>query len=88
MRMVSLISMAAGFLVIALNWSVPFRYYLSHKKAGSISLIPLIGGLMASAGMAMGAGGFSKWWWLPLVIDLGTAPIIVMTLLKRTSIKT
>ncbi len=83
MKIVFLVLMTAGFFVIALNWSIPFRYYLLHRRTKSMSLMPVIGGVMASVGMALGGGdGLSRWWWLPLVIDPGAALLIVMISLK------
>ena len=55
------------------NWTIPFR------KGGG-SLIPLFGGLFAAAGLAVvPVDGLRSLWWVPLLVDLGCAPLMTLT---------
>ncbi len=71
------------WFVIAVNWRIVWRNY---TKGETGSLIPIIGGL---------SGAFVIWnlpttstvrwfWWIPLVIDCGSIPLLLTTVLFWT----
>jgi hypothetical protein len=62
-----------GSWVVILNWSVPFR-----KRSGSF--IPLLGGVLVAVAFAVvPAERLNILWWLPLLFDLGSAPLLLLT---------
>lgn len=67
----SLLSLVGG-LVIFSNWMIPMQ-----PKGGS--LIPVIGGLFAAIAFAVAPiDALRGLWWLPLIADLGCAPMLTL----------
>lgn len=49
--------------------------YLRNRTPGS--MIPFVGGLVGSLGfVASPWRSLAQWWWVPLILDLGTVPLI------------
>jgi hypothetical protein len=60
------------------NVAVALRYALLRKRG---SLVPIVGGLAGSAAMLFAPWpGLATIAWLPLVADIGTVPLLAMTL--------
>jgi hypothetical protein len=67
-----LLSFLGGWVILA-NWIIPTR-----PKGGS--LIPAIGGVFVAISFTVAPiDGLKGFWWLPLIADLGSAPLFVMT---------
>lgn len=70
--------LALGLLTIAGNVAIVLY---RHR---SISLLPLAGGLLTSAGLLLAPHGpHTPWWWLPLCLDPGCLPAVVGLLVSR-----
>jgi hypothetical protein len=64
----ALIALAHGFCLL--------RYLLRRKP---FSVVPLVGGIAGTAGLLMApAPSFSQLWWIPLLLDYGSAPSLVV----------
>lgn len=62
-----------GGWIIVINWTAP-------KRPKGRSLIPVIGGLFVAISFAVAPIDVLQGiWWLPLIADLGSAPLFVMT---------
>jgi hypothetical protein len=62
--------------VATLNASVLWIWYVQKRKAPS--RIPLLGGVAGSIGIwLLPLAAAHKWWWAPLVVDLGCLPLIL-----------
>lgn len=60
------------------GWAILGNWVIACRRAGS--LIPLIGGIFAAAALAIAPINGIRWfWWLPLLIDLGCVPVLLMT---------
>lgn len=66
--------------VIVLNWQYPVRYAISGKAG---SAVPLVGGLLGAVACLIlpAASGLRGYWWLPLIIDVGCAGALPLSLL-------
>ena len=65
------------FLLISVGNVFSIIAYLWRKQ--HISAIPFIGGILGVCGfLAPPVGWLSHWWWLPLVIDYGSLPMMVV----------
>jgi hypothetical protein len=52
------------------------RFYLYGKRG---SQIPFIGGILGLLGVWLAPGGvLLKYWWIPLVLDIGCLPFLVV----------
>jgi hypothetical protein len=71
---------ALVFSVIAIcNAGIALRWYI-HGKNGS--LIPLVGGLAGIAAcFTLPFPALRGWWWIPLVVDLGSAYLAIATII-------
>jgi hypothetical protein len=79
MKILSWVVIALGMAVVATNWSIPIKYYTGRLKGRSASSIPVIGGLMLSVGLYLsGIEYLSKYFWVPLFLDIGCLPMIFM----------
>jgi uncharacterized membrane protein len=74
---------------MSLNWLLAINWWIHKKRA---TIIPFIGGIIGSIGLFIcPLSGFSKWWWTPLLIDIGCGSMIVglfYTLIKTNLQKT
>jgi len=62
-----------GGLAIIGNWVIPFQ-----RRGGS--LVPMFGGALAAIALAVAPVDSLHWfWWIPLIIDLGCVPLLVLT---------
>jgi hypothetical protein len=74
--LVSWILLTIGCLVVISNWRIPVMYYYSRKSG---SIIPLIGGVVLMAGFFLSDYSLlQRCFWLPLIIDVGSLPIMLM----------
>ncbi|HEY6139557.1 MAG TPA: hypothetical protein VI670_17480 [Thermoanaerobaculia bacterium] len=75
--------LALGLWIIVLNWAVVWTAKVGRKKVPSWT--PLLGGVLAAAGLAL-IPNTSHWWWLPFLVDWGCLPGLVHTVLmyRRT----
>jgi len=63
-----ILALVGGWIIVA-NYAIVIRWYLSGRR-GSIG--PIAGGvLFAVAMLNCPLPSVMKWWWLPLVLDLG-----------------
>ena len=68
----TLLLFLGGWITIA-NWIIPMR-----PKGGS--LIPVIGGAFVAIAFAISPlGVLNGFWWLPLILDLGCLPLLILT---------
>ncbi len=66
--------------LIGLNSVVFWKRYI--KREHTSSWIPLIGGVFGSLAFAiLPLIPLHKWWWLPLILDWGSLPGIVVAIL-------
>jgi uncharacterized membrane protein YhaH (DUF805 family) len=57
-------------LVIVANIQIVLRGWRDKKSSGS--LVMIVGGLLGAIGLsAVPVHGLHRWWWVPLVLDLG-----------------
>jgi len=75
----SVLCIGAGTLIGLTNLAYAWRWFF-HRRSGST--IPLLGGLLAAFGITLLPRSQIWWgWWIPLVLDLGCAPILFYSLL-------
>jgi hypothetical protein len=69
---------AVVFLLAAIgNAAIVVRWLIKRKH---VSLAPIVGGVSgALAAVVAPVSGVREWFWVPLVIDLGTAYLLVST---------
>lgn len=66
--------------IICLNAWVFWKGYIQRKKAAS--WIPLIGGIFGMiAVLVLPVFWIKTWWWVPLLIDWGSLPGLLYTLI-------
>ncbi len=71
--LISLLLLFLGGWITLANWIIPAR-----PKGGS--LIPVLGGLFGAVAFAtIPIIALNSFWWLPLIVDLGCLPLLVMT---------
>jgi uncharacterized membrane protein HdeD (DUF308 family) len=59
--------------IIVLHWSAVARRYILKRPGGS--WIPVIGGVLGAAALVvLPLRDLHSYWWLPLVVDWGSAP--------------
>ncbi len=77
----------ALFLWVAtLNASVPWIYFVRHKNPPS--WIPLLAGCFGAAALfLLPIPGVKHWWWLPFLLDWGSLPGIIHTLIFHLTSK-
>ena len=70
--------LAFVFLYVTLcNFVIVFGWYLRRRRG---SLVPLVGGLAGiSACFTLPYHALRSWWYVPLLIDLGSLPLLVLT---------
>ena len=74
-----------GAYVILLNYAVPIRWFREHKHH---SLIPFFGGICLSISMLIWPKhSLGNYAWIPLVIDLGCAYLVVSFLYAALVLK-
>lgn len=79
--MVSLMLALVGAFVVGSNGWIFWRTIVKHLPAPSV--VPVLGGLFAAAGVALfPASETWRWAWVPLVIDWGGAPGLVVAWLQ------
>jgi len=68
-----------NFVWVAIcNLWIAVRFYLYGKRGSSI---PFIGGILGFLGVCIAPGGILlKYWWIPLVLDIGCLPLLVLWL--------
>lgn len=55
--------------------------YLTSKRTGS--MVPFVGGVAGALGLALSPNVIpSGIWWLPLLVDPGSAPLVVAALVR------
>ncbi|HEX7289265.1 MAG TPA: hypothetical protein VF532_23980 [Candidatus Angelobacter sp.] len=75
-EVISLALLGVSAILTFLNAGNVCHWMFTGKKS---SLIPLIGGISGTLGLlAIPFAGFAKWFWIPLVADLGTIPNLLL----------
>jgi hypothetical protein len=75
-QLVASLLLFLGTVVIVGNWSAPV---VSFVRKRNVSMIPLLGGMFGAAGCFLSPWGFlNSLWWLPLIIDIGCIPMLVL----------
>lgn len=71
------IALIVGFMFLAaINAAIVWRGLFKKEKVGS--WIPLAGGIFGAVGIAnLPAVSYQEWWWVPLLVDLGSLPAMV-----------
>lgn len=70
------------FLVVFLANGIAVVTFIAKRR--HVSAIPLIGGIAGSlALLALPIPRVSAYWWIPLVIDYGTLPMVAYFFLSR-----
>lgn len=66
--------LAIGGMASLLNWMIVIGRRLTGRYS---SLLPFVGGLLGSAGLWIAPRGpWTLFWWLPLILDPGSAPAL------------
>jgi hypothetical protein len=73
---IGLALLACGTYCVLFNAVVAFRRFSSGER--SMSVIPFVGGTLASLGLLMIPALKWKWALIPLVVDVGCLPMIAM----------
>lgn len=56
------------------------RYYVHGKRS---TLVPLVGGVLGAIGCLIAPWTILRtWWWLPLLIDIGCAPMLLAMIVE------
>jgi hypothetical protein len=70
-------AMLLVFGLIALGHGFCLVRYLLRRK--SFSVVPFIGGILGAIGLAMAPEpSLSRFWWIPLLVDYGSAPSLIV----------
>jgi hypothetical protein len=70
------------FLVLAVSNGLAVASYVRHRR--HVSAIPVFGGLAGlGACFLLPVEGLRSFWWLPLIVDYGSAPMIVTFFVSR-----
>jgi hypothetical protein len=73
MWLISLLLLFLGGWITIANWIIPLR-----PKGGT--LIPIIGGVFVAIAFAtVPLEVLHSFWWVPLIVDLGCVPLLVLT---------
>jgi len=68
-----------GFMFFV-NWRIAFCNYV--KRTSFTSVIPFIGGIAGSLGLLIfPVKQVNSFWWIPLITEWGSIPLIIFTLL-------
>jgi len=60
------------------NWRIFFHNYI--KKDSHTSVIPFLGGLSGTIGLLIApVNGIAVFWWIPLLLDWGSVPLVVFS---------
>ena len=72
----------SGWLIY-LNSTVFWKRYV--KREHTSSWIPMLGGGLGAIALAvLPIANVNKWWWLPLLVDWGSLPGIIYTIVWHT----
>lgn len=63
------------------NWSVAMRYVFWRKRGSCVPLVP--GALGTAALLLLPWESAHRFWWIPLVVDVGTVPLVCALLIQR-----
>jgi heme/copper-type cytochrome/quinol oxidase subunit 1 len=63
-----------GAWISLANWVCVWNWVTSGRR---FSLLPLFGGSFAAVGLLVLPVGAWAWAWIPLVLDLGCAPMLI-----------
>jgi len=78
--LVSVLLLVFGVYMTAMNWAVFVNNYILRKKW--VSAVPLVGGIAGAIGLGLlPIEGSWRYAWVPLVVDWGSAPVVVVSLL-------
>lgn len=82
MRAVIAVLLFAVFAFVATGNAVGVVQAMRRRRAdptgSGFSMVPLLGGLAgALACVVAPLRGLARWWWVPLVVDLGCAALLV-----------
>jgi hypothetical protein len=81
---ISGILLAASLWCIVGNYWIAFSCFVTKKSA---TAIPFVGGILGMIGLLLlPSPGWSQFWWVPPIVDLGCVPLIgatVVHLLRR-----
>ncbi len=70
------LTLAAGFLLF--TGANAFLAVRRLERNGGLIAIPLIGGVAgALACFVLPYDGLEAWWWAPLIVDVGSAPMLI-----------
>lgn len=76
---ISLVLLALSAWLMFLNWGVFWTIYVRKKHAPS--WIPLLGGVLGAAALAINPQSELRvWWWVPFLVDWGCLPGLLYTL--------
>jgi hypothetical protein len=83
-RTITAVVLVAVFALVAIGNSLGTLIALRRKRAerapGGVSMVPVIGGVAgALACLVAPVVGLARWAWLPLVLDVGCAPLLALT---------
>lgn len=71
----------SGYMIV-MNWAVFVNNHVVKKKW--TSAIPFVGGIAGMLGMiCIPVNGLWKYCWLPILIDWGSVPVVVVALISR-----
>jgi hypothetical protein len=84
-RAVVAVLLFAVFALAAIGNSVGALLVLRRKRAegtaGGVSMVPVIGGVAGALAFVVAPiPGLARWAWLPLVLDVGCAPLLAFAL--------
>jgi uncharacterized membrane protein len=83
MTIIAYCILTLGVFIALLNAWLAIQYWIFRKSNRSTSSIPVIGGMLAAAGMLLSSDTkMETLFWLPLLLDIGCIPMLTLALIR------
>jgi hypothetical protein len=83
---VSILLLGVFLYIALLHAALIFSVYVLKQKGSS--MVPLFAGICGALGIVLlPVKGSAKYWWLPLLLDYGSIPLLLHTLLNNCKSK-
>jgi hypothetical protein len=79
---IAIILLIIGILISAANWIIFVKNYILQRKWASA--VPFLGGISGAIGIiSLPIAGSACYFWIPLIVDWGSLPAIIFSLIAR-----